>query len=160
MPFTFGPPGCHDLLSRRKGRCGGPSVDRSVAKYGASDDAMPMNQTGRRDPCPQGVPALATRCVRQQNRASGHSAAFSGKIGLRLGTGPRYDACIHGWSAMLALQPSAARAPAVRNQSLAPGGHWVHQDAMTCCDGAQDGAAVRAWIAVSQNMGSRMMRCP
>ena len=124
-------------------------MDRSVAKYGVSDDAMPMKQMGllQQDPSPQGA-------------HSGHSEAFSGKIGLRLGTGPCYDACIHGVPAILDLQPSAARAPAVRNPSPVPGWHRVHQDAMTCCDGAQDGAAVRAWIAVSQNMGSRMMRCP
>ena len=147
---------CHDAQN-------GAAVAVRIApstKYGASHDAMPLKQMGRRDPCPPGVPALATRCVRQRNSASGHSAAFSGKIGLRLGTGPRYDACIHGVPAILDLQPTAARAPAVRNQWPAPGGHRVHQDAMTCCHGAQDGAALPVWIAVSQNTGPPMMRCP
>ena len=76
---------------------------------------------GWQDPRPQGAPAHRLLRVRRE-RASGHSAASSGTDRHRLGTGPLYDACILGVPGILEQQASAARMPAVLNQTLVPGG--------------------------------------
>ena len=85
-------------------------------KYDASLDPVLTERLGAcRDPRSQG--ALARRPLRvQRERASGYSAASSGSICHRLGTGPLCDACILGVPGILEQQARAARMPAVLNQ--------------------------------------------
>ena len=106
---------------------------------------MPVQQMGWQDRRPQDAPPRHPLRAAAGVTGPGHGAAFSGN-----NICSRLDA-MHAWSASsLELQPSVARAPAVRNQSPVPGGDRVQQDAVTCCDGAQNGADVDRSLTKSE----------